>query len=176
MTIMIIGGTPGAGKTSVAAWLAEQSSRAVHLKTDYFFDFVRHKLDPSKPESKQQNETVVRAYLSAAKRYAEGGYSVFLDGVIGPWLLPQICGEFERFDYVILHASETVTLNRIAARRSQTSAKASVALRMHAQFEQAFDAYPSHVVHTDGLSIEMLGHELLTKQAAGLFLMTRAHK
>ena len=67
------------------------------------------------PESGVQNETVVRAYCQAAKAYSEGGYSVYLDGVVGPWMFSLIAPVFPLWDFVLLHAPLDVALSRLSA-------------------------------------------------------------
>ena len=68
------------------------------METDVFFHFLAHRIDPSQPESKDRNVTVINAYTKAAVEYAAGGYSVFMDGVIAPWLLPLISPVLKNFE------------------------------------------------------------------------------
>jgi adenylate kinase family enzyme len=42
MSITIISGTPGAGKTSLARALAAGDPKGVHIETDEFFRFLSH--------------------------------------------------------------------------------------------------------------------------------------
>lgn len=89
MPISIISGTPGAGKTSLARLLSLSEPKGVHIESDVFFRFLAHRVDPSLPDAQEQNLTVVRAYVAAANQYSAGGYSVYLDGVIGSALSPK---------------------------------------------------------------------------------------
>jgi chloramphenicol 3-O-phosphotransferase len=47
MSITIISGTPGAGKTSLARALAASDARGVHIETDEFFRFLAHPIGPT---------------------------------------------------------------------------------------------------------------------------------
>ena len=87
--IVIISGPPGAAKSSVARALCERYDRTVHIETDQFFAAIRMGLiSPWKVESDRQNHMVSRAAARAAGAYAEDQFGVFIDGVIGPHLLP----------------------------------------------------------------------------------------
>jgi adenylate kinase family enzyme len=154
MLPFLITGVPGSGKSTTAKLLADATHQAVHIETDYFFRFVTHALDPSKPESKSQNEIVVRAYCSAAKAYVEGGYDVIMDGIIGPWMFPLILESLGSFDYVLLGAPLALTLERMEQRAGQGSATPSMAGRMFPQFERIAEAYPDNVIDTASQSVE----------------------
>ena len=156
MRPVLICGSPGCGKTTLCSKLAELDEKGVHLHTDDFFGYLAHKIDPSKPSSRAQNVTVVRAYCSAARAFVEDGYFVFVDGVIGPWLHSMIFSLLGPFDYILLHASLPETLSRIANRSSQASAHPSVAERMHQQFEDVLEDYSANVIHSDQYTTDEL--------------------
>ena len=172
MTLTIISGTPGSGKTWLSAHLAKRETKGVHLETDRFFHFLAHRIDPSVPTAHAQNLTVVRAYTSAALAYSDGGYAVYLDGVIGPWMLNQVRALVPHFDYVLLHASLDTVLARAARRPRQRSATEDVIRRMHAQFEGVLEAYRSHVIDTDGKSIAQVVDEYQTAKERSALLMS----
>ena len=167
MSVMIVGGCPGCGKSSVSRLLADSDPRGVHIASDRFFDFLAHKLDPSLPEAKAQNETVVSAYVTAASIYADGGYSVYLDGVIGPWLFPLISPILPHFDFVLLHAPLDVALRRVAQRDGQGSATAGVVRRMHHQFSDIICDYQPHLLHTGDAELEATAGEIRSRLARG---------
>ena len=167
MTITIISGAPGCGKTSLARYLADQQRQGVHLETDLFFSFVRHRLDPSLPGSQNQNASVARAYLAAALEYQDGGYDVYLDGVIGPWWFELIENMLGSFDYLLLHAPLDLCLQRISERSGQSSATASVAMRMQEQFSAIIVNHPANTISTDGSSVVSVAAEFQGRRQRG---------
>jgi cytidylate kinase len=87
--VIILTGPPGTGKTTLAPRLAESSETpAVHLVCDQFFEAIRSGfIAPWLPASHAQNRTINQAIAAAAVACAQGGYTAFVDGVVGPWFL-----------------------------------------------------------------------------------------
>jgi predicted ABC-type ATPase len=85
--IVIISGPSGAGKSSVCEALCERYDRTVHIETDSFFEWIRMgRINPMAPKLRRPDGRTSRRPRRAA--YAEQRYGVFIDGVIGPHLLP----------------------------------------------------------------------------------------
>lgn len=58
------------------------------MHTDDFYHYLsKGAIPPHLPGSANQNLVVIEAFLAAAKRYAQDGYDVIVDGIIGPWFL-----------------------------------------------------------------------------------------
>lgn len=64
----------------------------MHLHTDDFWHYVSSGgMAPYLPEADTQNHTVVKVIAGAACTYAEGGCTVVVDGVVGPWRPANSC-------------------------------------------------------------------------------------
>jgi len=133
VTITVVGGCPGTGKSTLAQTLALQAN-GIHLETDKFFDFVANKIDPSTKPARKQNEAVLGAWCSAAIAYSESGYDVFVDGVIGPWWFPQLDEKLKNYRYVMLEADLETCVDRVRKRQGQASATETIVKTMHQQF------------------------------------------
>jgi hypothetical protein len=71
--------------------VADASGLSVHLQGDAFWRFIRGGyVPPWQPDSWAQNEVVIDALAAAAVTYADGGYLVVLDGIVGPWFLDRL--------------------------------------------------------------------------------------
>ena len=120
--VVILTGPPGAGKSTTAAALAAGFEKSVHLHTDDFWRYIAAgAVPPYLPESDQQNQTVLRVIVQAALTYAEGGYTVVVDGIVGPWMLHH----FEHalsgvpatvMHYIVLRPARETTLARAQTR------------------------------------------------------------
>ena len=118
--ITIVTGCPGAGKTTFARQAARAHARGLHLVADTFYRFPAHVVDPTKPESAEQNSAIIKALARAAGSFAESGYAVFLDGIFGPWFLPTLAAELlplrPETEYLVLRCEIGDALARVAGR------------------------------------------------------------
>jgi len=140
--IVILSGPSGAGKSAVAESLCERYDRTVHIEIDEFFTWIRMGfVSPMKPESNRQNVMVSRAAARAATAYAQDLYAVFLDGVIGPHLLPVYLEELRvasvPVHFVLLRPALEETLRRIDGRAPERQ----LPVRDHRALYEQFVAY-----------------------------------
>lgn len=156
--MILITGSPGTGKTTVASLVAQQSdfARSVHLRVDAFFGFLsKGAILPQIAGSQRQNRIVLEAALEAAKRYVRGGYEVVVDGVIGPWFLEpwvQAARSCCEIHYIVLRASKAETMRRALGRHKLDSKmNAELVETMWGQWN-ALGRYEQNVIDTTEIS------------------------
>jgi cytidylate kinase len=146
--LLVVTGPPGAGKSTLAAILADRFEPSVLVAGDAFFGFLaRGAIPPWLPESREQNEVVTRAAAAAAGRYASGGYATVYDGVVGPWFLPTFAAAtgLDRLDYVVLLPPVDRCVERVATRTDHGFSDEAATRKMHREFAQA-DIDDRHVL------------------------------
>jgi predicted kinase len=167
-SLLIVSGAPGTGKTTLAAALAAAAPRGLHLRSDVFYGFPAHPIDPATPGAHAQNRCVIRAVGRAAGAFAEGGYDVFLDGIFGPWFLAELIGALGPSsappDYVVLRADPDEAVARVA-RRDGPGAEGRVR-HMHRALAD-LGALEGHALDTRGASPARARAELERRRACG---------
>jgi predicted kinase len=123
--VLILTGAPGVGKTTTARLLSARFAAAVHLESDFFFRCIQSGyVDPSRPESHEQNTTVMGVIADAAAGYAAAGYFTIVDGIIIPgWFFEPLRDALHEAGhpvaYAVLRAPLPLCRSRALARTSQ---------------------------------------------------------
>lgn len=161
----------------MARLVADHFDKAVCLETDWFWTtLVNGFVPPWLPEADGQNRVVVRAFAAAANALATGGYSVILEGIVGPWNLDILQNEYEGpkkgIHYFILRPGLEVSLRRATARQGEERVQGHPALtdrgvivHMWEQFA-ALGEFEADVIDDSTLSPERTASLILTRVAA----------
>lgn len=170
--ILILTGTPGSGKTTVARALAAlPGSAKVHLHSDDFWHFIRAgAIPPYLPAAHSQNGTVMNAIASAADAYASGGFFVIVDGIVGPWFLDSFRSICAPLHYVVLRPALEAAIERCRLRGSNALSDPQPIASLHHQFDDLGDL-AHHAIETDTLSREDVQDKVLRAVEAGTFLL-----
>jgi predicted kinase len=83
---LLLSGPPGSGKTTVGRMVASKVPHSVCIQSDWFWTtIVNGYIPPWEPVADRQNRVMISSALAAAHRMVTGGYSVVVEGVVGPW-------------------------------------------------------------------------------------------
>jgi predicted kinase len=119
--LLLLTGSPGCGKTTVAPLVADRHEPSVCLDLDWFFAKLRRgAMEPWRPEAHAQNRRVLEAAAEAVAVFAAGGYVTVAEGILYPFMLDL----FERaceprgiaLDYAVLRAPLGVVQQRVEDR------------------------------------------------------------
>ncbi len=175
--IVVVTGPPGTGKTTVSNIVAENIifRQTVNMATDDFYHYLRNgAIPPFEEGADRQNLVVIEAFLEAAKRFARGGYTVIVDGIIGPWFLnPWLKAAEEGYEiyYIVLRAEKEETLKR-ATGRTKLDRKTNVQLveTMWEQFS-GLGQYEQNVLDTTLLTPEGAAEKIADMIDKGQYLL-----
>jgi chloramphenicol 3-O-phosphotransferase len=171
--VLVLGGPPAAGKTTVAALIADRWNPSVHLGGDAFWEtFIRRGyLKPWRPESREQNSTVIRVVMAAAAEYAGGGYSVVVDATVGPWFLELVADVFSDrgvdWHYAILLPTHASVVERNGSRSPGEGVEEEVLEKMYAEFTSHLRGFEEHAVDSTRMSAEETAAAVCAKLERG---------
>jgi 2-phosphoglycerate kinase len=156
--VVIISGPSGAGKSSVAEALAQRYDRTVHIETDLLFHVIRMGyIHPMRPESDRQNRMVTRAAARAASAYAQNLFAVFVEGVIGPHLLPIYVEELKvaavPVHFAMLLPSVEESVRRVAPRTADRRMIEAEHRELHRQFAEHGE-FAGYVIDNTSMTAE----------------------
>ena len=145
-TVLLLTGSPGCGKTTVAPLVADRHSPSACLDLDWFFAKLRRgAIEPWKEEAHRQNRVVLTAAAEAVAAFAQGGYFTVAEGILYPFMLDlfaDACAPHRiSLDYAVLRAPISVVQQRVHDRKLEPPhagalADAAVVDDLWSQFER----------------------------------------
>jgi predicted kinase len=143
--LLLLTGSPGCGKTTVAPLVADRHKRSVCLDLDWFFAKLRSgAISPWREEAHAQNRVVLHAAAEAVAAFAAGGYVTVAEGIIYPFMLDLFAAACARngisLHYAVLRAPIAVVQQRVQDRTIEPQhagalADAAVVEDLWTQFE-----------------------------------------
>lgn len=159
----------------MAGLLATKSQRAVHLESDQFFHFIQAGyIEPWRPESHEQNTTVMHIVAQAAAGYADAGYFTIIDGIVIPgWFLQPLRDSLSaaghQIAYAVLRAPLAVCLARAESRTSGPLSNAAVVERLWHDFADLGPLEP-HVIDSGAQAADATADVLAERLQADLLV------
>lgn len=176
--VLLLTGSPGCGKTTVAPRVADRHEPSVCLDLDWFFAKVRTGfVEPWRGEAHQQNRVVLGAAAEAVATFAGGGYFTVAEGILYPFMLDLFAAACVprgiALNYAVLRAPIGVVQQRVQGRRSEPEhfgalADAAVVDDLWAQFE-AHGVEERHRVDSGARAPDAIAAEIDDRLGAGEF-------
>jgi hypothetical protein len=138
--LLVVSGPPGAGKSTIAAAVADRYDLSVLIEGDVFYRFLRRgAIAPWLPEADAQNVVVTAAIGAATGRFAAGPATVVYDGVVGPWFLPTFLGHagLVTCSYAVVLPPVEQCLAQVRTRVGHSFTDEDATRHMHDQFARS---------------------------------------
>jgi predicted kinase len=175
---LLVTGSPGTGKTTVAPLVADRHEPSVCLDLDWFFARLRRgATEPWRPEAHAQNRAVLHAAAEACTTLAAEGYVCVAEGIVYPFMLDLFAasgaGRGVPLHYAVLRAPIDVVQQRVVDRKVEPQhfdalTDASVVDDLWLQFER-MGVEERHLVHAGGRSPDEVAEEIDRRFRAGEF-------
>jgi predicted kinase len=175
---LLLTGSPGCGKTTVAPLVADRHEPSACLDLDWFFAKLRRgRIEPWKEEAHRQNRVVLTAAAEAAAAFAVGGYFTVAEGILYPFMLDLFAAACAphgiTIDYAVLRAPIGVVQQRVQDRRAEPPhagalADAAVVDDLWALFEQQ-GVEERHRVDSGARRPDDIASEIDRRMGAGEF-------
>ncbi len=126
--LLLLTGSPGCGKTTVAPLVADFESPSACLDLDWFFAKLRQgAIEPWLDEAHQQNRVVLSAAASAVATFAAGSYFTVAEGILYPFMLDLFAAACRslgiEINYAVLRAPLATVHERVQQRRIEPQHK-----------------------------------------------------
>ena len=176
--LLLLTGSPGCGKTTVAPLVADRHDLSACLDLDWFFAKVRSgAIEPWREEAHTQNRIVLLAAAEAVAAFSQGGYFTVGEGILYPFMLDLFVAACEPHgvdvNYAVLRAPISVVQQRVEDRTLEPEhagalADAAVVDDLWIQFE-SHGLVERHRVDCGGRAPDEVAEEVDRRMQAGDF-------